>query len=126
MMINNPENSPKNNSRNNYLLEVENVHAGYIKDVDILQGINFRVGYGELVTVIGPNGAGKSTLAKTIFGLLTPHTGTITFGGEKINGLKCDQIVKKGMCYVPQIANVFPSLTIEENLEMGVLSEISP
>ncbi len=119
MMINNPENSPKNNSRNNYLLEVENVHAGYIKDVDILQGINFRVGYGELVTVIGPNGAGKSTLAKTIFGLLTPHTGTITFGGEKINGLKCDQIVKQGMCYVPQIANVFPSLTIEENLEMG-------
>ena len=86
MMINNPENSPKNNSRNNYLLEVENVHAGYIKDVDILQGINFRVGYGELVTVVGPNGAGKSTLAKTIFGLLTPHTGTITFGGEKING----------------------------------------
>ncbi len=84
-----------------------------------MQGINFRVGYGELVTVIGPNGAGKSTLAKTIFGLLTPHTGTITFGGEKINGLKCDQIVKKGMCYVPQIANVFPSLTIEENLEMG-------
>jgi neutral amino acid transport system ATP-binding protein len=101
------------------LLEVENVHAGYIKDVDILQGVNFRVAAGELVTVIGPNGAGKSTLAKTIFGLLTPHTGTITFKNENIAGLKSNQIVRKGMCYVPQIANVFPSLTIEENLEMG-------
>lgn len=103
----------------NHLLSVENIHAGYIKDVDILQGINFRVEAGELVTVIGPNGAGKSTLAKTIFGLLTPHTGTITFKGENIVGLKSNQIVQRGMCYVPQIANVFPSLTVEENLEMG-------
>lgn len=101
------------------LLEVQNVHAGYIKDVDILQGVNFRVAAGELVTVIGPNGAGKSTLAKTIFGLLTPHTGTITFKGENIAGLKSNQIVRRGMCYVPQIANVFPSLSVEENLEMG-------
>ncbi|AKG20127.1 ABC transporter ATP-binding protein [Calothrix sp. 336/3] len=104
---------------NNYLLELKNVHAGYIKDVDILQGVNFCVHPGELVTVIGPNGAGKSTLAKTVFGLLTPHTGTITFKGENIAGCKSNQIVKKGMCYVPQISNVFPSLTIEENLEMG-------
>lgn len=101
------------------LLEVENVHAGYIKDVDILQGVNFRVAPGELVVVIGPNGAGKSTLAKTIFGLLTPHTGTIIFKGESIAGLKSNQIVQRGMCYVPQIANVFPSLSVEENLEMG-------
>jgi neutral amino acid transport system ATP-binding protein len=103
----------------NYLLEVKNVHAGYIKDVDILQGINFRVRQGELVTVIGPNGAGKSTLAKTIFGLLTPHTGSITFKGENIVGLKSNQIVQRGMCYTPQITNVFPSLSVEENLEMG-------
>ncbi|WP_017317076.1 ABC transporter ATP-binding protein [Mastigocladopsis repens] len=101
------------------LLEVKNVHAGYIKDVDILQGVNFRVERGELVTVIGPNGAGKSTLAKTIFGLLTPHTGSMTFNGENIVGLKSNQIVQRGMCYVPQIANVFPSLSVEENLEMG-------
>uniref|UniRef100_A0A0C1MXM9 ABC transporter domain-containing protein n=1 Tax=Tolypothrix bouteillei VB521301 TaxID=1479485 RepID=A0A0C1MXM9_9CYAN len=74
------------------ILEAQNVHAGYIKDVDILQGVNFRVDPGELVTVIGPNGAGKSTLAKTIFGLLTPHTGTITFKGENIVGLKSNQI----------------------------------
>ena len=102
-----------------YLLDVENVYAGYIQDVDILQGINFCVAPAELVTVIGPNGAGKSTLAKTIFGLLTPHRGRITFDGEDITGLKSNQIVTRGMCYVPQISNVFPSLTVEENLEMG-------
>lgn len=103
----------------NPLLEVENVYAGYVKDLDILQGVNFKIYPGELVAVIGPNGAGKSTLAKTIFGLLTPHTGKITFKGESIGGLKSDQIVQRGMCYVPQIANVFPTLTVEENLEMG-------
>ncbi|MFB2876978.1 ABC transporter ATP-binding protein [Floridanema aerugineum] len=103
----------------NPLLEVENVYAGYVKDLDILQGVNFKIYPGELVAVIGPNGAGKSTLAKTIFGLLTPHQGKITFKGESIGGLKSDQIVQRGMCYVPQIANVFPTLTVEENLEMG-------
>jgi neutral amino acid transport system ATP-binding protein len=101
------------------LLEVENVHAGYVKDLDILQGVNFRVYPGELVAVIGPNGAGKSTLAKTIFGLLTPHTGSMMFDDKSIVGLKSDQIVQQGMCYVPQISNVFRSLTVEENLEMG-------
>ncbi len=101
------------------LLEVENVYAGYIKDLDILQGINFRIYPGELVAIIGPNGAGKSTLAKAIFGLLTPRTGNITFNGEAIAGLKSDQIVQRGMGYVPQISNVFRSLTVEENLEMG-------
>ena len=101
------------------LLEVENVWAGYIKDLDILQGVNFRIVPGEIVAVIGPNGAGKSTLAKTIFGLLTPHKGKITFKGENITKLKSNQIVQRGMCYVPQISNVFPSLSVEENLEMG-------
>ncbi len=101
------------------ILAVENVFAGYVKDLDILQGVNFQIAPGELVAVIGPNGAGKSTLAKTIFGLLTPHTGSILFKGENIVGLKSDAIVQRGMCYVPQIANVFRSLTVEENLEMG-------
>jgi neutral amino acid transport system ATP-binding protein len=101
------------------LLEVQNVYAGYIKDLDILQGVNFKIYPGELVSIIGPNGAGKSTLAKTIFGLLAPHTGTIVFNGDSIAGLKSDQIVNRGLCYVPQIANVFRSLTVEENLEMG-------
>ncbi len=101
------------------LLEVENVYAGYVKDLDILQGVNFRIYPGELVAVIGPNGAGKSTLAKTIFGLLTPRMGSMIFDGKSIVGSKSDKIVQQGMCYVPQISNVFRSLTVEENLEMG-------
>lgn len=101
------------------LLKVTNVYAGYVKDLNILQGINFRIAPGELVAVIGPNGAGKSTLAKAIFGLLTPERGQIVFKGQNITGLKSDKIVKKGMCYVPQISNVFASLSVSENLEMG-------
>ena len=89
------------------LLEVTDVYAGYIQDLNILQGINFAIASGEIVAVIGPNGAGKSTLAKAIFGLLKPNQGTIIFKGENIAGLKSDQIVRRGMCYVPQIANVF-------------------
>ncbi len=101
------------------LLEVEDVYAGYIKDLNILQGVSIKVYPGELVAIIGPNGAGKSTLAKAVFGLLTPNRGKINFKGESIAGLKSDQIVRRGMCYVPQISNTFPSLTVEENLEMG-------
>jgi neutral amino acid transport system ATP-binding protein len=101
------------------LLQVENVYAGYVQDLNILQGVNFQINAGELVVVIGPNGAGKSTLAKTIFGLLTPRQGSIRMNGERIVGLKSNQMVALGMGYVPQIANIFPSLTVEENLEMG-------
>lgn len=110
----------------NALLTVEDVYAGYVQDLDILQGINFRIAAGELVAVIGPNGAGKSTLAKTIFGLLMLNRGKIHFNGENIVGLKSNQIVERGMCYVPQIANVFPSLSIEENLEMGAFIRKTP
>jgi len=101
------------------LLEVKNVHAGYVKGLNILQGINFRIAPGELVAVIGPNGAGKSTLAKAIFGLLTPQSGQIIFKDKNIAGLKSDKIVRQGMCYVPQIVNVFATLSVEENLAMG-------
>lgn len=101
------------------LLQVRDVYAGYTADVDILRGVNFRLEAGELVSLIGPNGAGKSTLAKTIAGLLPPRLGTITLEGEDITYLRPNQIVKKGIGYVPQIANVFRNLTIEENLEMG-------
>jgi neutral amino acid transport system ATP-binding protein len=104
------------------ILEVKDVRAGYIKDLDILQGINFRVNRGELVVVIGPNGAGKSTLAKTICGLLTPNAGSIVFDGQSIGGLSPDKIVERGLCYVPQISNVFRSLSVEENLEMGAFT----
>jgi neutral amino acid transport system ATP-binding protein len=108
------------------LLEVQNVYAGYVKDLNILQGVNFHIAPGELVAVIGPNGAGKSTLAKTIAGLLTPNQGTILFQGQNITSLKADQVVKRGLCYVPQISNVFASLTVEENLEMGAFVSDRP
>ncbi len=101
------------------MLKVESVYAGYVQELDILQGVNLELAAGELITIIGPNGAGKSTLAKTICGLLPPRLGRIIFKGENIAGLKPNQIVTKGMCYVPQLANVFRSLTVEENLEMG-------
>ncbi len=101
------------------LLQVQDVYAGYIKDLDILQGVNLQLNQGELVGLIGPNGAGKSTLAKTIAGLLTPRSGKIWLNGEDITGLKPNQIVQREVCYVPQIANVFRALTVEENLEMG-------
>lgn len=101
------------------ILEAKDVYAGYLPGLNILQGVNFRIVPGELVAVIGPNGAGKSTLAKAIFGLLNPEQGKIIFKGENITNLKSDRIVQKGMCYVPQISNVFTSLSVEENLEMG-------
>lgn len=101
------------------ILEVNSVHAGYVPGLDILQGINMKLSAGEMVAIIGPNGAGKSTLAKTIAGLLSPHTGEILLNGQNIAGLKANQIVDRGVCYVPQVANVFKALTVEENLEMG-------
>lgn len=78
-----------------------------------------RVEPGQIVAIIGPNGAGKSTLLKTVFGILRPKEGRIVFDGEEIGGLPPEVIVRKGMSYVPQVRNVFPSLTVQENLEMG-------
>ena len=103
------------------LLAIEDVVAGYVPEVDILNGVSIKVRQGEVVTVIGPNGAGKSTLVKTIFGLLKPRRGRILFRGDEISGVKPHRIVRKGMGYVPQLENVFPSLTVEENLEVGSL-----
>lgn len=100
------------------LLKAEEVTSGY-GDMEVLHGVSIEVGEGEIVTVIGPNGAGKSTLLKTIFGLLNPTAGEITFKEKEIIGLAPDQIVRQGMSYVPQVDNVFPSLTVHENLEMG-------
>ncbi|MBW1730566.1 MAG: ABC transporter ATP-binding protein [Deltaproteobacteria bacterium] len=100
------------------ILKVTDVTAGY-GEVDILHDVHIQVEKGQIVSVIGPNGAGKSTLLKTIFGLLKPRNGKIMFNGEDITGLKPDRIAKKGISYVPQVENVFPSLTIQENFEMG-------
>jgi ABC-type branched-subunit amino acid transport system ATPase component len=101
------------------ILEAENITAGYTTEVNILNDVGIRLKSGEIVSVIGPNGAGKSTLLKTIFGILKPVNGKIRLKDEDITGLKPDKVAQKGISYVPQVDNVFPSLTIQENLEMG-------
>jgi ABC-type branched-subunit amino acid transport system ATPase component len=103
------------------ILETEEVVAGYVPEVDILNGVSIKVGEGEIVTVVGPNGAGKSTLIKAIFGLLPPRRGRISFRGDDIAGTKPHEITRRGLSYVPQLDNVFPNLTVEENLEIGSL-----
>jgi len=100
------------------ILKATNVTAGY-GEMDILHDVHIKVEEGQIVSVIGPNGAGKSTLLKTIFGLLKPRSGKILFKDEDITGLQPDKVARKGISYVPQVENVFPSLTIQENFEMG-------
>ncbi len=100
------------------LLSVRDVVSGY-NEMEILHGVSIEVAEGEIVSLIGPNGAGKSTLLKTIFGLLPAWKGQVLFGGEDITRLPPEQVVRRGICYVPQLDNIFPSLTVEENLEMG-------
>jgi ABC-type branched-subunit amino acid transport system ATPase component len=100
------------------ILKTEDITAGYT-EIDILHDVGIKVKSGEIVSIIGPNGAGKSTVLKTIFGILKPRKGNVTLKGENITGLKPDKIVRKGISYVPQVENVFPSMTIQENLEMG-------
>ena len=106
---------------NGALLAVEDLVAGYVPEVDILTGVDLTVREGEIVTVIGPNGAGKSTLIKSIFGLLPPRRGRVILRGEDLTGLRPHSITRRGMSYVPQLDNIFQSLTVEENLEMGAL-----
>jgi len=100
------------------LLEARRITAGY-GETEILHRVFVKVNQGEIVSIVGPNGAGKSTLLKTILGLLKPREGKVILEAEDITGLDPDRIVRKGICYVPQTDNVFASLTIEENLEMG-------
>ncbi len=100
------------------LLEVDGITAGY-GDSEILHNVSMVVNEGEIVSIIGPNGAGKSTLMKAVFGLLHPKMGTIRFQGADISRKQPYEIVELGMCYVPQVANIFTDLTVEENLEMG-------
>lgn len=101
------------------LLVVDDLVGGYVPEVDILKGVNLTLHPGELVGIIGPNGAGKSTLVKAIFGLLNVRSGRVTLGGDDITNRPTHELVKNGMGYVPQRANVFPSLSVEDNLRMG-------
>ncbi|MEC8997688.1 MAG: ABC transporter ATP-binding protein [Candidatus Thermoplasmatota archaeon] len=100
------------------VLEVRGLEGGY-GSVQILYEIDMHVDEGEFVTIIGPNGCGKSTLIKTIFGIATYYGGDIEYRGQDVSGWRTDQLVNHGIAYVPQIDNVFPSLSVEENLQMG-------
>ncbi|EHN08897.1 Branched-chain amino acid transport ATP-binding protein LivF (TC 3.A.1.4.1) [Patulibacter medicamentivorans] len=104
------------------LLRVHEVVAGYLPGVDILRGTSIYVDQGEIVTIVGPNGAGKSTLLKSVFGLLKPRSGDVTLRGDSIAGLAPHSVCRLGCTFVPQTDNVFPSMTVEENLELGALS----
>ena len=104
---------------NRPLLECNGLAAGYVKDLNILQGVDLVVNEGEIVSIIGPNGAGKSTLLKAIMGIVKVNGGRFFLNGIEKTNIPTHKIVEEGLGYVPQVANVFPSLTIEENLEIG-------
>jgi branched-chain amino acid transport system ATP-binding protein len=101
------------------LLEVEDIVAGYGIGPDILTGLSLKVEGDKSYCIIGPNGAGKSTLLKVICGLLPPRRGKVVFEGTTLNGLRTDEILQRGICFVPQDRSLFPDMTIRENLRMG-------
>jgi neutral amino acid transport system ATP-binding protein len=105
------------------VVEVKNLTAGYLPGVNILNECSLTAARGELIGIIGPNGAGKSTLLKSIFGQVKIRGGDVLLNGESIAGLKADKLVSRGVGFVPQNNNVFPSLTIEENLQMGLFQK---
>ena len=102
------------------IIEVNGLASGYVKGLNILQGVDLVLKEKEVVSIIGPNGAGKSTLLKAIMGLIPIFVGKIFFNGNELKEIKSFELIQKGIAYVPQVSNVFPSLTIEENLEMGL------
>ncbi len=102
------------------IIEVNGLASGYVKGLNILQGVDLVLKEKEVVSIIGPNGAGKSTLLKAIMGLIPIFSGKIFFNGNELKEIKSFELIQKGIAYVPQVSNVFPSLTIEENLEMGL------
>jgi ABC-type branched-subunit amino acid transport system ATPase component len=100
------------------ILEVQNIYSGYGK-IEVLHDISIHVEQNEIVCIIGPNGSGKSTLLKTIFGLIKPRQGSIRLSGREISQVEPEEKVRMGLSYIPQGRNIFPSLTVRENLEMG-------
>ena len=105
---------------NKALIEVNGLAAGYVKGLNILQGIDLVIKENEIISIIGPNGAGKSTLLKAIMGLIPISGGRLYVNNTQIINVKSHELVKKGIGYVPQVLNVFPTLTVEENLEIGL------
>jgi branched-chain amino acid transport system ATP-binding protein len=110
--------STSNEPTGGHVIELDSVDSGY-GEVQVLDDCSIFLDSGEIVCLIGPNGAGKSTVLKTIFGMLDPWKGTVTYHGESIGGMAPEDIVREGIGYVPQTENVFGSLSIEENLRMG-------
>ena len=102
------------------LVKADELVAGYVPEVNILNGANLDLFDGELIGIIGPNGAGKSTLLKALFGLIPIRSGSVTLRGDDISSAPAHELVSKGIGYVPQNNNVFPSLTVEDNLELGI------
>ena len=107
---------------NKPILECNGIAAGYVKGLNILQGVDLVVSEGEIISIIGPNGAGKSTLLKAIMGLINISAGRFYINGVDKTNLPTHKIINEGIGYVPQVENVFPSLTIEENIEIGAWS----
>ena len=107
------------------LLIADGLDAGYLPGINILNDCSLELFEGELVGIVGPNGAGKSTLVKAMFGLVNVRKGSVELRGEDITNMKAHSLVSRGIGYVPQTNNVFPSLTIEENLEMGTFIDPS-
>ncbi|NLB47636.1 MAG: ABC transporter ATP-binding protein [Microbacteriaceae bacterium] len=102
------------------VVKADNLTAGYLPGINILNGCTLEAYKGELIGIIGPNGAGKSTLLKALFGLVNIRDGEVTLDGENVTNMQTNQLVRKGVGFVPQTNNVFQSLTIEENLQMGM------
>jgi len=102
------------------IIEVNGLASGYVKGLNILQGIDLVLKEKEIVSIIGPNGAGKSTLLKAIMGIIPIFGGKIFLNGQELKEIKSYELVNQGIAYVPQVLNVFPSLTVQENLEMGI------
>ena len=105
---------------NKAIIEVNGLAAGYVKGLNILQGIDLVIKESEIISIIGPNGAGKSTLLKAIMGLIPISGGRLYVNNTQIINVKSHELVKKGIGYVPQVLNVFPTLNVEENLEIGL------
>ena len=105
-------------------LKAENLHAGYVADIDILSGLTVEARSGQLTTVIGANGVGKSTLMKCIVGQIRPHSGSIGYEGRDITGISTTQLVRLGIAYIAQRRNILPHLSVRQNLETGAC--ISP
>ena len=103
------------------LLAIRQLQAGYDGGALVVRGVDLEANSDEIVSIVGPNGAGKTTLLKAAYGLLRPSGGSVRFGGADVTGMRPDELTRRGLNLVPQVANVFPTLTIAENLQVGAL-----